>query len=257
MNKREYPREPVRHPLSDLSRTTEKTMEHDLCRCCTRLNDLHLQLGTIKDEERARIERDLHDDLGGNLIALKMMLAQLHQRLPTNNPDLMQRVTYLDSLIDRSIDSIHRIACNLRPGILDAGLVTALDMLAQECSTQTGIPFCLHHNLEDIGPDHSLAVGLFQIAQEACNNIRKHAEATCVDIHLFQRDDMLLLEVIDNGCGMDTNNRPGLNSLGLRSMKERTETMGGTLAVISRPGKGTIVSARIPFVVNHPATVHG
>ncbi len=229
--------------------TLNKTQEDEICRSRAQLAELSTHLANIKEKERARIERDLHDDLGGNLTALKMMLAQLGKRLPADNPDLAQRTSYLDSLIDRTIESMHRIARDLRPGILEAGLVPALEWLAQECSTQTGIPFQFSSNVDDVELNQQLAVGLFQIAQEACNNIRKHAEASGVEIHLYEGSDELQLEIIDNGCGMDTAKKPGPKSFGLRSMKERTATMGGHFSVISREHKGTIVSVSIPLPV--------
>lgn len=231
--------------------TLSKTLEDEICHSRAQLAELTTHLTNVKEKERARIERDLHDDLGGNLTALKMMLAQLTKRLPADNLDLAQRTNYLDSLIDRTIESMHRIACDLRPGILEAGLVPALEWLAQECSTQTGVPFRFSSNVDDVELDFQLAVGLFQIAQEACNNIRKHAQATGVEIRLYDGGDELQLEIIDNGCGMDTTKKPAPKSFGLRSMKERTATMGGLFSVISREQKGTIVSVSIPL----PATI--
>ena len=229
--------------------TLSKTQEDEICRSRAQLAELTTHLANVKEKERARIERDLHDDLGGNLTALKMMLAQLGKRLPADNPDLAQRTNYLDLLIDRTIDSMHRIACDLRPGILEAGLVPALEWLAQECTGQTDIPFQFSSNVDDVDLNQQLSVGLFQIAQEACNNIRKHAEATGVEIRLYDSGDELQLEIIDNGCGMDTAKKPDPKSFGLRSMKERTAAVGGLFSVISREGKGTIVSVSIPLPI--------
>lgn len=230
--------------------TLSKTLENEISQSRAQLAELTTHLANVKEKERARIERDLHDDLGGNLTALKMMLAQLGKRLPADNPDLAQRANYLDALIDRSIESMHRIACDLRPGILEAGLVPALEWLAQECSTQTTIPFQFSSNVDDIELSQQQAVGLFQIAQEACNNIRKHAQASGVEIRLYDGGDELQLEIIDNGCGMDTAKKPGPKSFGMRSMKERTKTMGGLFHIVSREEKGTIVSVSIPISAN-------
>ena len=228
--------------------TQSKTQETELSCSRAQLAELSMHLEDVKDMERARIKRDLHDDLGGNLTGLKMMLAQLKKRLPDDNQDLAQRALYLDSLIDRTIESMHRIACDLRPGILEAGLVPALEWLAQECGIQTGIPFKFCSNMDDIELNSQQSNGLFQIAQEACNNIRKHAQASGVELHLFGSGDELTLEIIDNGCGMDTNKKPHQNSFGLRSMKERSAAMGGLFTVISREGKGTIVTINIPLL---------
>lgn len=228
--------------------THSKTQENEISKSRAQLAELSTHLANVKDKERARIERDLHDDLGGNLTGIKMMLAQLKKRLPDDNPDLAQRTQYLDALIDRTIESMHRIACDLRPGILEAGLVPALEWLAQECGIQTGIPFKFSSNVDDIELNPQLSNGLFQIAQEACNNIRKHAQASGVELRLYVGGDELLLEIIDNGCGMDTAKKPGPKSFGLRSMKERTVAMGGLFSVISREGMGTIVAVNIPLI---------
>ncbi len=210
------------------------------------LAELSAYVEQVREQERERIERDLHDDLGGNLSALKMMLGHVWKQLePT--PFLQERSAYLNQLIDRSIESIHRISADLRPGILDAGLVAALEWLAQEQQRQTGVPYQLCSESQDIDMPPSLATSLFRIAQEACNNVRKHAQATRVDIRLSESDGELVLEVADNGIGISEEKRKNSRSFGLLGMSERMSALGGSFHLSSRSGQGTTVRVTLPL----------
>jgi signal transduction histidine kinase len=217
------------------------------------LAELSAHVEQVKEQERERIERDLHDDLGGNLSALKMMLEHVWKQVP-QTPYLAERRDYLNQLLDRSIESIHRISADLRPGILDAGLVAALEWLAQEQQEQTGLPYRFSCNQPDIELDPKVAISLFRVAQEACNNIRKHAQATCVDMRLYEDGEQLLMEIIDNGIGMEGTRRDSPRSFGLRGMAERMTMLGGEFSIASLPNKGTIVTARLPLDIGRTAT---
>lgn len=226
--------------------TQSKTLQEDIRRSREQLAELSTYIEDVREKERERIERDLHDDLGGNLSALKMMLDYAWKQLPQTSL-LQERHGQLNQLIDRSIESIHRIAADLRPGILDAGLVPALEWLAQENSQQHGIPYLLHCSQQDIDMSPKLATSLFRVAQESCNNIRKHAKATQVDIHLFNAGDELLMEVIDNGIGLPDTKHDETRAFGLRSMSERMRALGGGFNIVSRSGKGTMVRVTVPL----------
>ena len=226
--------------------TMSKRQAEEIRQSRAQLAELSAYVENVREQERARIERDLHDDLGGNLSALKMMLGHVWKQLPSS-PFLEERSAYLNQLIDRSIESIHRISADLRPGILDAGLVAALEWLAQEQQQQTGIPYLLHCSRQDIEMDPMLATSLFRIAQEACNNIRKHAHATQVDIHLQATGGELVLEVIDNGIGIAEDRRNNPRSFGLLGMSERMASLGGSFHLASRSGKGTMVRVKVPL----------
>lgn len=223
-----------------------KQLQEEISRSRRQLAELSAHVESVKEAERERIERDLHDDLGGNLSALKMMLEHLWNQL-SPSPLLQERRTYLGALLDRSIESIHRIAADLRPGILDAGLVAALEWLVQEFRQQTGVSCLLHCTEQDIALDPKLATSLFRIAQEACNNVRKHAQATQVDIHLIDTGHELVLEVIDNGCGIPDDRRDSPRSFGLRGMSERMAALGGDFLIASRAGKGSLVRVSVPL----------
>lgn len=232
--------------------TQGRKLQHEIRESRRQLAELSAHVEQVKEQERERIERDLHDDLGGNLSALKMMLEHVWNQIPST-PYLAERRTYLNELLDRSIESIHRISADLRPGILDAGLVAALEWLAQEQQEQTGLPYHFRCNHADIELAPKVATSLFRVAQEACNNIRKHAQASCIEMQLFEDGNALLLEIVDNGTGMDGARRDSPRSFGLRGMAERMSMLGGEFSVVSAPGKGTIVSARLPLELGRDA----
>ena len=163
--------------------TQGKRLQEEIRQSRQQLAALAAHIDEVKELERKRIERDLHDDLGGNLSALKMMLQHVWKTLPSS-PYLDDRYAYFENLLNVSIASIHRISADLRPGILDAGLVAALEWLAAEFERQTSLPCEFRCNERDIDLDPKLATTLFRIAQEACNNVRKHSQATGVEMQL-------------------------------------------------------------------------
>ena len=202
-------------------------------------------LDLVRTRERERIERDLHDDLGGNLSALKMLLEMTWQQMPTTT-QLEQRRVQWNQLIDRSIESIHRIATNLRPSELEHGLLAALETLALEQTQQQDIPHHVYHRSQAIEMETTPAIALFRVAQESFNNIRKHANASQVDVFLMAIDDSFVLEIIDNGKGFAIDESLAPGCLGIRGMRERIELLGGEFHLASRPGKGTLVRATLP-----------
>ncbi len=226
--------------------TQSKRLAEEIRNSREQLVKLSAHIENAREQERERIERDLHDDLGGNLSALKMMLGQAWKHLP-QTADLLERREYLNQLIDRSIESIHRISADLRPSILDAGLVAAIEWLVQEQQQQNGIPYRLHSDWQDIELSPNLSTSLFRIAQEACNNIRKHAHATRVDIYLHENDGQLVLEVTDDGIGIEDERRHDPRSFGLLGMSERMAALGGSFKLTTRSGHGTTVRVSTPL----------
>jgi signal transduction histidine kinase len=202
-------------------------------------------LDLVRTRERERIERDLHDDLGGNLSALKILLELTWQQMPATT-QLEQRRAQWNQLIDRSIESIHRIATNLRPSALEHGLLAALETLALEQTQQQDIPHHVYYRAQAIDMETTLAIALFRVAQESFNNIRKHANASQVDVFLMAIDDSFVLEIIDNGKGFAIDESFARGCLGVRGMRERIELLGGEFHLASRPGKGTLVRATLP-----------
>jgi signal transduction histidine kinase len=190
-----------------------------------RLAELTEHIEQVKEQERTRIAREIHDDLGGNLTAIKMALAMLAARLPPE-PALQEKADYLDSLVDRTIEAVHRISLDLRPSMLDLGIVAALEWQAREFEKQMGIACVFRADGDDIDdiegeldPDHASA--LFRIFQESLTNIAKHAGATRVTVTLRRQRQHLTLTICDNGRGITPADRLKPQSFGLRGMSER------------------------------------
>ena len=173
--------------------TASKLEQEEIIRSRAQLAELSAHVNTVKEKERTRIAREIHDDLGGNLTAIKMALALLTRRLPTKSPELHEKAAYVESLVDRTIEAIHRIAGDLRPGILDFGLVAAIDWQSKEFEKQLGMPCEFVSNKAEIDLDLDQATALFRIFQEALTNIAKHAQASLVTVQLMHTPQYLSL----------------------------------------------------------------
>jgi two-component system, NarL family, sensor histidine kinase UhpB len=239
-----------------MANITDSKNEHaELMASRARLAELTAHIEQAKEQERMRIAREIHDDLGGNLTAIKMALAMLAARLPAQAPALLDKAAYLDGLVDRTIDAVHRISLDLRPSMLDLGIVAALEWQAHEFERQAGVACMFRCAQNDIELDQDHAVALFRIAQEALTNIAKHARATRVTMRLSRGRRHLSLAICDNGRGIQPADRLKPQSFGLRGMSERALALGGTLALSEAPGGGTMVGIKIRLVppVTRPA----
>lgn len=225
--------------------TASKQEQLEVIRSRARLAELTAHIQHVKEQERTRIAREIHDDLGGNLTAIKMALMMLTQRLPSDQPQLAERAAYVDALVDRTIDAVHRISLDLRPSMLDFGLVAALEWQSQEFEKQNGIScaFSCSDKEIDLGADRATA--LFRIFQEALTNIAKHARATQVTVRLQRQDGDVLLTIADNGVGIAQDDRKKPGSFGLRGMQERARALGGTMTLADAPGGGTELCIKI------------
>ena len=227
--------------------TQSKLEEEEIKRSRAQLAELSAHVETVKEKERTRIAREIHDDLGGNLTAIKMALALMKKRLPTDDASLAEKTSYVDSLVDRTIEAIHRISVDLRPSILDFGIVAAIDWQAREFEKQFGIHCCFSSNKKEIKLHPDQATALFRIFQEALTNIGKHANASEVTVRLARTNRSVRLEVIDNGRGIDMTDRLKPKSFGIRGMVERASALGGELIVSQVQGGGTEVALKIPL----------
>jgi signal transduction histidine kinase len=226
--------------------TASKLEQEETRRSRARLAELTEHSAQVKEQERTRIAREIHDDLGGNLTAIKMALSMLAARLPPD-PALIEKADYLDSLVDRTIEAVHRISLDLRPSTLDLGIVAALEWQAREFEKQMGIA-CVFRDADkdidgELDPDHASA--LFRIFQESLTNIAKHAGATRVTVSLRRQRQHLTLTICDNGRGITPADRRKPQSFGLRGMSERAKALGGTLTLSPAPGGGTMVVVKI------------
>jgi signal transduction histidine kinase len=224
-----------------------KYHEHALRQSRADLAGLYVYMSHEQEAEHAHIQQTLHDDLGGNLSALKMMLTHLWETGP-NTEEFLGQKPYIEKLISRSLRSLQKIAAEIRPGILDAGIVAALEWLATEQENQTGIHYDIRCNADEIPLEPALATTLFRIAEAACANIREYAQASAAEIHLYDGCSELLMEIIDNGKGCVAATQANTSlSYRLREMRERVDFLGGNFSVASRPGKGTLISLRVPL----------
>jgi PAS domain S-box-containing protein len=229
---------------NDLSAQYESAQA--LCASQSRYHALSAHIEKAKEQERTRISREIHDDLGGNLTAIKIALAMLSKRLSPAESALMEKAQYIDALVDRTIESIHRIAGDLRPEILDFGLVAAIAWQAREFEKHLGIPCVVTCNQQEIALPADLATALFRIFQEALTNISKHAQARQVKVRLTRLSRNIRLEVSDDGKGLTPHDQSKPQSFGIRSMIERASAFGGEVTFQNPPSGGCVVMIRIP-----------
>jgi signal transduction histidine kinase len=206
-----------------------------------------------REDERTRIARELHDELGSTLTRVRWDIEALEKQVttasPQTSPVVHERFSETARLLDKTIESVRRIASELRPTILDdLGLVASLESQVQQFQRATGITCRLDVLLDDgdPGPTREQATALFRIVQEALTNVSRHARASLVNIVLEQRDGYLGLEVRDNGVGINPEAVAKPSALGVLGMRERAALVEGHLDISGRPGKGTILSVRIP-----------
>lgn len=233
--------------------TASKLEQLEVTRSRARLAELTAHIEQVKEQERTRIAREIHDDLGGNLTAIKMALSMLTRRLPPDQPQLLERAEYVDALVDRTIDAVHRISLDLRPSMLDFGLVAALEWQSREFEKQNGIACTFSSSDKEIDLSLDHATALFRIFQEALTNIAKHARASCVTVRLQVLKRQICLTIADNGVGIAQADRLKPQSFGLRGMSERAKALGGTMTLSASPGGGATVNIKIKLTCARPA----
>lgn len=234
-----------RHHLEDLvsRRTAELTASN------TRLQQLGTRQETVRETERTRISREIHDELGQMLTALKMDAAWLKKRLPEEEASLRQKAGAMLELIDATIKTVQRISRDLRPGMLDElGLVAAIEWQTQEFQQRAEVDCELVSDADekfDLNAD--LVIAIFRIFQEVLTNIARHAQASKVRIRLTRRERQLELIVFDNGVGITPERAAAADSFGLMGIQERLYPWRGTLELDGAPNAGTTVTVRVPL----------
>jgi PAS domain S-box-containing protein len=229
---------------SDLSET--KRAEQELRASSEQLRNLAAHLLSVREEERARISREVHDELGQSLTAVKMDLAWLAGRLPQRNGQMLKRIRSTRQLADSIIQSIRRISTELRPAVLDLGLAAAVEWQVQEFQARSGIQCTVRLLTREVVASNA-STAMFRIFQETLTNVARHAKATRAEVVLQKQRDRLVLLIRDNGRGFDQADPSLSKSLGLLGMRERAAILGGQVNISSAPGKGTTVSAWIPL----------
>jgi signal transduction histidine kinase len=213
-----------------------------------RLRALSDRLLSIQEEERGRIAREIHDDLGQLLTALKMDVGGLIAAADAGTPIADSLRSRVESTLDRTVDSVQRIATELRPGALDdLGLLAALESEAALFEERTGIECELSLAAAELRLPKATEAAIYRILQEAMTNVARHADATRIEIRMRVREGSLVLEIRDDGKGISEDQVHSRDSLGLIGIRERSGILGGSVHIEGFPGRGTIVSARIPL----------
>ena len=212
------------------------------------MRNLARHLEDAREKERTRIAREIHDELGQLLTALKMDVTWIKNAVKSEpgREELLGKIAAMGGLIDSTQHTVHRISTELRPGVLDdLGLTTALEWLAREFTTRTGADCERNLAMDDALFTPDQATVLFRIAQEALTNVMRHARADHVVISLAREGDWALLTVADNGIGLDPAKFEEPESFGLLGIKERVHALGGEVAAFPTKGRGTVLSVRL------------
>jgi len=222
------------------------TQAEELQRSFDELRALAGRLQEVREEERTRVSREIHDQLGQALTAIKIDVSAL-VRHQGSDADQDARRTSILKLVDETIQSVRRIATELRPGILDdLGLVATVEWAGEEFEARTGTACRLELPGDEPSIDPESATAVFRILQETLTNVARHAAASRVDVRLARDGRELTLEVRDNGRGMAADGAGKRRSLGILGMRERAMLLGGTLTITGVPGQGTTVRVSIP-----------
>jgi PAS domain S-box-containing protein len=227
--------------------TERKMVEEELKTSREQLRILLAHLQSVREDERTRISREIHDELGQSLTALKIDLSWLTKRLSKDQKTLTEKAHVMSKLIDMNIQTVKRIAAELRPGLLDdLGLQAAFEWQAEDFAKRTGITCEVTILPEDIMLERNLSTALFRIFQETLTNIVRHAKATSVRATLRKKKDDVFLEVKDNGRGITEKQISSPKSIGLIGMRERVHFFGGRVRISSVKNRGTTVTVAIP-----------
>ena len=228
--------------------TTRQQAAEALRRSNQELREIYEQMHQVREAERTRIARELHDELAQWLTALKMDASWIASKLPAEHAPLVAKAQRMKGVVDNTVAAVRRIAADLRPVMLDdLGLVPAVENLLYDLSERTGIVVGLQGDKDEIDLQDPLATAVYRMVQEALTNVARHADASAVDVQVWKTDS-LHVRVRDNGKGLRPD--PNHKSYGLLGIRERARTLGGNAQIYSPPEGGTIVDIEIPLQVH-------
>ena len=227
------------------ARRARRRAQQELAASEKRLAELTEHLHTSIERERASISREIHDDIGGSLTAVKFDLAWMQRNSPEGA--LREHAQSALQMLEHALGASQRIMQNLRPPVLDQGLLAAVQWLVQDFERRNAIPARLHTHCTQTDFAPELQVVVYRTAQEALTNISKYAKASQVTLELSDHEGFLTLEVTDNGVGLNPGDRAKPQSFGLRGLSERARTVQGWLDVSSQPGRGSSIILTIPL----------
>ena len=212
--------------------------------------DLSIHLQNVREEQNAAIAREIHDDLGQSMTALKMNLTFLEKNLETlgvEDEEIGETVGDMRSILDGTINRIREIARVLRPAVLDAsGLLEALKWQVREFESYSGLSVSFSCSIDEVELGKEKGLNIFRIVQEALTNCARHSGGTRVDVTVYRETGMLNIQVQDNGGGLQKADKQKSDGFGLVSMKERAIQCGGSLVFDSRPGEGLCINLSVP-----------
>lgn len=231
-----------------------KKAERELHESQLQLQELSAFLQQVREEERTRIARELHDELGQALTALRIDLNWLDRKLSQRDAAIGGKLAAMHKLVDSTVESVRRISEDLRPGMLDdLGLAAAIEHHVENFARQAGIRCTLNMNREHYELDDRTATTLFRVLQESLTNVARHANAGNVEVRLQDLPGEILLIVKDDGCGLPAHQAGARKTYGLLGMHERVKLLGGSLDISSEPGRGTRIEASLPLAADAPA----
>jgi two-component system, NarL family, sensor histidine kinase UhpB len=229
--------------------TDRKRAMAELSRLNEQQRALSARLLHAREEERTKIAREVHDELGQSLTGLKMDLSWALGRIPPQEEHLLNKTKSMIGVVDDTIRTVRRIATEMRPGILDdLGLVAALEWQAQEFQERSGIQCAVTGNFGDLAIDEGPTTALFRIFQESLINVVRHAQAARVDVSLTREVGCVRLDIIDDGIGIREEEQQSGQSLGILGMRERAMAYGGAFSISGTKGRGTTVTVKIPIL---------
>jgi len=232
------------HMVTDI--TDRKEAEEQLKTSREALRNLSQHLESVREEERTNAAREIHDELGQLLTALKIDMSWVAKRLPKGEASLAEKTGTMYELIDKAIQTVKRISSELRPGLLDdLGLAAAIEWQTQELRKHTDIDFEFSASPKEISLNRDLSTAIFRICQEALTNVVRHSDATRVKLTLQEKAGKILLRISDNGKGIEEKHLSDPKAFGLIGMKERARFWGGEVKISGAPGKGTVVAVSI------------
>ncbi|MFQ5481585.1 MAG: sensor histidine kinase, partial [Nitrospinaceae bacterium] len=211
------------------------------------LRNLNQRLRTVQEEEKQRIAREVHDELGQSMTALAMDLAWTKKRIDPSHAALVEKIEGMARLVEDTLERTQRIATELRPHVLDVmGLSEALQWQSRQFTQRTGIPCRMELDAARRDPDTDKSTALFRIFQETLTNVSRHAKASLVTARFHLANGWFELAVTDDGIGIPPGKLTDMASLGLMGIRERALALGGAVDIGGHPGGGSTVTVRIP-----------
>lgn len=215
------------------------------------LRRLSRRILSVQEEERKRISRELHDVIAQMLTGINVQLATLKTEAASNTKGISRKIAHTQRLVEKSVDSVHRFARELRPAVLDdLGLIPALHSFMKSFSTKTGVHVSLTAFAELETLSGTKRTVLFRVVQEALTNVARHAQASRVDVSILKHAKAVCMRINDDGIAFDVERMwqdRKSQHLGLLGMRERVEMVGGTFTIESEPDRGTRIQVQIPF----------